>query len=656
MATREAALRVTIKNAGFLAGMRQMTTVAATTGTRMGAALSGPMKAGFTGAVGAMKSMMGGLVGNMKTVATLGGAFAVGKFVNDALKMQTAYRNIAFHASKTTDSVKSWQDIQAMIEPMADKTGQNVADMAEAMESVRSSTGDLDYARDVLEAIGTAATLSGERVQDYAELMQIGYRKFGIQGEEAGETIAMLEQLLGRGGASVADVNGKFGMMATEAAAAGLTGKEGMAKLLAAMVAVDNEVGEKAPMAFKTLFQALKDNTSQSEALQKKGGFKFTTDMDALDKIRETLMTAKGRKAAELTFTAEARTLYDSLVKPFDAAVAKAKEAGRTPKEATQEGLKAFDEAMGKMGTTGARTFEDLQKMAQKRMEDDPTVVMRKALNKMAVAFQDPKMMSSIEKLAKILPGVADGFVKLLDWVLKNPMLAAGGYVGARLTLGFAQGALMSAGTKIGASASAWLNKVAPTAGAKMGLAAKAALVAAAAMIGFYIGKKIADAFWDEREALEKGAQEADIAAFNAMQGKSVEDQKAALEKVRSQIAAIQESQSGMLGGLKQFYHDASAAGAAAVGADVGYVDTQADALAKLQRAQADLQSSIQKQEQAQNKGATAADRAGNSMDRLARSAEKLDKALQGVGDAPGNAPGGKGPPGRLHTGPGYAQ
>jgi hypothetical protein len=655
MATREAALRVTIRNAGFLAGMRQMTAVAATTGAKMGAALSGPMKAGLASAAGTMKTMMGGLAGHMKTVASLGGAFAVGKFLSDAVKMQTAYRNIAHNVNKISDGAVDWKTIQASIAPIADKTGQTVQDMATSFDTVFQATGDLEYTKKAMEAIGTAATASGEDATKYAQAMQLADRKFGVGVNETEAAVAAFDAKIGIGGAGIDDLNNKFAVMAGEASAAGMSGVTGMNQLLGVMLKLDSSIGEKASPGLKAMFQYLKNNTAQLKKLEKDASIKFEPDMTAFEKIRAMLQSEKGRVAAEMTFTADRRVVYDTLAQPFQDAYKQAVAQGKSTKEATQIGLKAFDKSIQEMsGSTGK--FSNLQEQAAQRMKEDPSVIMRKALNKMATAFQDDKMLGAIEKMAKILPGVADGFVKLLDWVMNNPLLAAGGYVGARVGISFAQGALINAGTKIGASAGTWLNKVAPTAGAKMGLAAKVALVGAAAMIGFYIGKKIADAFWSERESLEKGAQQADITATNALASKNVEDQKAALEKVRSQIAAIKESQSGMLGGLKQFYYDASAAGAAAVGSDVGYVDTQADALAKLQRAQADLQSSIQKQEQAQNKGASAADRAGNSMDRLARSAEKLDKALQGVGDAPGSAPGGKGPPGRLHTGPGYAQ
>lgn len=655
MASREASLRVTIRNAGFLAGMRQMTQTAVTTGQRIGAALSGPMKAGLASAAGTMKSMMGTLAGHMKTAATLGGAFAIGKFISDAVAMQTVYRNLAHDLGKMDPKLKDWKNVQALIAPLAEKTGQNVQDIAIGFEKVFGSTGDVEYTKKVMEAVGTVATATGKDVGQWGEVAQMAYRKFGVSVEEIPDLLARVDNQLGIGGASLETIKADFGEMATEAQNAGFKGAEGMVQLAALMRQVDNEVGEKATPALKQMFEMIKWGTAQSQALQKNGRIKFTADMTAMDKIRETLKSVEGRKAAELVFTGDARRVYDSLVKPFDKAMQNAKAQGASAKDATQAGLKAFDDALSNMALKG-QTYADLQDEAKKRMEQDPSMVLKNALNKMAVAFQDERMMSAIEKLAKALPPLADGFVKLVDWVMKNPLLAAGGYVGAKIGLSFAQGALVDAGTKLGATASGWLQRTAPTAGAKLGLAAKLALVAAAAYIGFEIGKRIANAFWDEREQLDKGAQSADIGAFNALSSKDAGQQKAALEQVRSQIAAIEESRSGMLGGLKQFYHDASAAGAyVATGGEVGYTDTQADNLAKLKRAQADLEAALKKTGQAQDKGAGAADRSAQAMDRLAASADRLDAALGKVG-SPAGAPGGKGPPGSLYTGPGYAQ
>lgn len=654
MSNREASLRVTIKNQGFLAGMRQLAGNANRAGDRIGKALSEPMKKGFQNATSSMKGMLGGLTGHMKTVATLGGAVSVGKFVKDAMEMQTVYRNIAHNAAKVDDSVRSWRDVQAMIEPIADRTGQNVHELASAFDKVLTSTGDLDYAKASLEAIGTVATASGQDASKYGDLMQMAYRKFGVAGEDAAELIARLDRQLGVGGASIDDISNKFGVMATEASEAGFKGSDGMVKLFGLITAVDNEVGEKAAPALKMMFEALKDNTSAATNLQKKGGIKFTADMDALDRVRETLKTAQGRKTAELTFTGDARRVYDSLVKPFDDAVADAKKQGLKGKAITHAGLAAFDQAMQKMGAEGAN-YADLQAKAAQRIEEDPAVAMRKALNKMTTAFQDERMMNAIEKLSKMLPDLADGFVNVLDFIMRNPMLSAGGFVGARLGLSFASGALASAGAKIGVAASALLKSNAFAAGTKMGVAAKMALVAGAAYIGFEVGKAIAEKFWSDREAQDKKASELDISTDNVLRHGTADEQEAQLKKVKAQIAEMEKERSGFLGSVKQFYHDAGAAGAALVGADVGYVDTNADSLALLRRAEADLADSLKKQKEAQSSGADASEAAARETAKLASNLGKVNEMLQKVG-SPTSAPGGKGPPGKLHTGPGYAQ
>lgn len=651
MAQRESSLRVTIKNQGFLAGMRQLVTKTKQAGTKMGKALSGPMKAGFKEATTSMKGMLDGLTGHMKTAATLGGAISIGKFVKDAVEMQTVYRNIEHNLSKVNSHVKSWRDVQEMIQPIADRTGQDVVSMAQAFNTVFGATGDLEYTKAVLEGIGTVATVSGQDAAKYGELMQIAYRKFGVAGEEANELLAKLDRQMGIGGMSIDDMSAQFGVMATEAAEAGFKGADGMARLVGLVGALDDE---NATPALKQMFAILKDGTSAAVNLQKNAGIKFTADMDAIDKVRETLKSARGRKTAELAFTGDVRRVYDTLIKPFDEAVEDGKKQGLKGKALTQAGLKAFDDAMAKLGAETAN-YTDLQIKAAKRIEDDPSVAMRKALNKMATAFQDKRMMDAIERLAKMLPGVADGFVGIMDFILRNPMLSAGGFVGAKLGISFAQGALVSAGTKIGAAAVPLLKSGAFSAGTKMGVAAKVALVAAAAYIGFEVGKAIAEKFWSDREAMDKAASETDIAAHNALRSGDAQEQQRALKQVRDQIADLEKERSGFLGSIRQFYHDASAAGAAMFGADVGYVDTNADSLALLRRAEADLTQSLKKQKDAQQETAEAAEDAATQASKLANNLGRVNGILEKVGTgAP--APGAKGPPGKLHTGPGYAQ
>lgn len=655
MAVREASIRVNMKSEGFLSGIRKMETVVSSAGKKMGAALGGPIKAGLKSAKDAFKDLEDGLKDNIKTAATLGGAFAVGKFLTDAVQMQGVYRNIAHDVQKVDSSVKDWKDVQKMIEPIADKTGQSVADMAKVFDETFSATGDLEYTKGVIEAIGYASTVTGKEASKYGTLMQMANEKFGVGVEEAGDLIARLDKQLSIGGASIDDISGKFGIMATEAEDAGFKGANGMVRLLGLMGAVDNELGEKSAPALKAIFEKLKDNTAQSAALQKKGAFKFTANMDALDKIRETLKTAQGRKAAELTFTGDARRVYDSLIKPFDEGVDEAKKKGAKGKELIAAGMKKFDEAMKAMGSEGA-TYADLQAEANKRMEEDPALIMKKALNRMAVAFGNEKMMSSIERLAKVLPDVADWFVKIINWAMKNPMLAAGGFVGAKVGLSFGTGLLTDAGKRIGNTAVDALLAKAKAEGPWKS-AGTAIGVAAAAYIAYEGGKMLIDELYkakakEQGEAAAAAAQAGGIAAGNDEAAKVSE-----LAKLRDQIDKAFKERGTITGSMKGAA-DVAFGSLADLGAKMGLVEKVSkptDALDTMIAAEKELSDSLIRQREAKLRELTMTDKATTGLDALAKGAEALGKTLQQVGNNGGGGTS-KGPPKGLHTGPGYAQ
>jgi hypothetical protein len=419
-----------------------------------------------------------------------------------------------------------------MIEPIADKTGQSIGDMAKVFDETFAATGDLEYTKGAIEAIGYASTATGKDASKYGVLMQMANEKFGVGVEEAGNLIARLDKQLGIGGANIA----------TEAEDAGFKGANGMVRLIGMMGAVDNELGEKAAPALKSLFEKLKANTAQSANLQKRGHFKFTANMDALDKIRETLKSAQGRKAAELTFTGDARRVYDSLIKPFDEGVDEAKKKGAKGKELVAAGMKKFDEAMKAMGAEGA-TYADLQAESNKRMAEDPALILKKAVNRMAMAFGNENMMSSIERLAKVLPGLADWFVKIVEWAMKNPMLAAGGAVAAKVGMSFGGGMLTDAGKRLGTSAaSALLDKAKAegpwkSAGAAIG-------IAAAAYMAYEGGKQLIDELYKGKAKDQGTAASVAASAGAAAMGSNAGEKETQLAAVRDQIEKMVKEQS----------------------------------------------------------------------------------------------------------------
>ncbi len=482
MADKVARIRLMLSPGGFLGGLDQVTAKARATAAKMQSVMSASAAAGLTATKASLAGMGASLKGHLRMAAGLGGAFAVGSAIKGAVNLQHEYRNLAQQVNRVGDTGLRWQHIQKMIETAAIKTGQAPQDMARAFKLVYSATGDIEYTKASLEAMGVAATATGAKMETLAAGAQLAARKFGIGPKEAADAMARLIEKTDGGGAGLDDLTARFGMMAGEASAAGLRGKEGFSTLLGIMRALDNAIGEKASPGLKTMFQYLKDNTTYLNAMEKKSEIKFEPDSSAFDKIRKLLGTQKGRIAAEITFTGDARVAYDTLVKPFKDAYDTARKQSKSVEEATEEGYRAYDKAMGDM-TKSTMKFSELQRQAADRMANDPMVILRQAFTTFQKEFTGPEMTEALKDFAQQIPKVAEGMRKLVSFTIKNPALAVGGYMAGKVALSFAGGALAKAGTAIGTSAAVQIRASAAAmgpwrvAGAALGIAAIAVLV-----------------------------------------------------------------------------------------------------------------------------------------------------------------------------------
>jgi hypothetical protein len=542
-----ARVRLMLNAGSFLGGMGQVGAKVRTEALSMKTALAGSATAGLSSVKTTLASMGGQLKSTLKMAATMGGTFAVGASIKGAMDLQHEYRNLAQQVNRLVDTGKDWRDMQQIIEAAATKASQAPQKMIQTFRTVYSATGDLEYTVAALDAIGTAATASGEEAEKMGQAMQLAARKFGVGAGEAREAVARLVEKIGVGGMSLDDLNGRFAVMAGEAAAAGLKGVEGFSTLLGIMLALDSTIGEKAAPGMKALFQYLKDNTAQLAAMEKKAGIKFEPDLSAFDKIRKLLGTEKGRVAAQLTFTADSRVVYDTLAKPFEEAYKAALAAGESQKKATQKGLAAYDQAMEAMTKSNAK-FSRLQDQAAERMREDPTVIMRQALNELAMAFTEPAMMDAVKDLASSLPKVAKGAAMLIKLVTEHPGLAAGGYVGGRVALSFAAGSLAHVGQTIGTRAGTDLattatrhagwGGVGPTIG-------KAGAIALASYLAIELGKLAIDEIFKKKGKAEGAGVVADIHTAQALRGGDPAKIEAALKREREALKELEKAKSG---------------------------------------------------------------------------------------------------------------
>lgn len=485
MTTRNSSIRLSLDSGSFTAQMRSLTGRVGMIGRQMGSALSRPLGAGFTAA----KQQLAGLADSMKSTikqyGTLAGTIATGLLTKDAIELQGIYRTLAFDMSKLGDGAMDWKTVQEDVSKAALATGQRAREMAGAYGDVYRATGDIEYSKQVLEAIGTAATASGDDIKMFATAAQMMMRKFNMTAEQVPDAMAAIAQQTNSGAIGLDGLNSRFGMLAGEAKMAGMTGVSGMTDLLGLFRLLDSEMGEKLTPALTMMFQTMKAGTSYAKEFRKIG-VKFEPDMSFLDKFKQ-LLQGKGRIIAQEKFTGFSRNAFDLLAKPFDDALKEAESKGMRKAEAIDYAMTRLDKAFSAASDTTWK-YSDLQRKAAERIQEDPAVKLRVAIGKLEAAMSQPKMIRAIETLADKLPVLADKFAELIDWIVNNPWKAAGVAVGAKVAMPAVGAALGTAGSALlGAGAGAAMKGAGALLGAGAateGAAAAAAMTAANAGAG----------------------------------------------------------------------------------------------------------------------------------------------------------------------------
>jgi hypothetical protein len=442
VATNEAKIVVNIERGAFKSYLKGMESDVAASGKRMKTALSSSLSAGLGNVKNSMKGMLSGIGGHIKTLATFGGAIGAGMLVKDALHLQTLYRNIAYNINKIPGQAMKWQDVQAAVERSVEKTGAKAEDMARTFDFLFKEIGDVDVAKNSLEAIGTIATATGGSVDDLAEVVRLAVEKFNIGTDRLPDALANFESLTGIGGKGIDELGRRFGMMAGAAADAGFTGEEGMRGVLGLLMQVDNAIGERAEPAIKRMFEVLRHGGTEIESIEKKMGRKFKVGEDARERMKAIL--AKGGPArAELMkkLTGDAYLAFKQIAPAFDTALEKALASGKSQTEATTMALEAFDRSI--LGSKEQlRSFEDNAKEAARRLKDDPALQLQKAMNKLQKVMTSPQALASIKKLMDVLPPLAENMAKLLSFILDHPLVAGGAALVGKGGASFASGYL----------------------------------------------------------------------------------------------------------------------------------------------------------------------------------------------------------------------
>lgn len=541
MATREAGIKLTLNSATLIAGMDGVSAHAKATGKKIKSGLSagfdGVGKEFLKGGKDALKGLGSGIKDVVSSAATLGGALSIGEGIHGAIQLTEVYKDLAFEISNGTGKAVEWTEVQADIEGAAGRWKRKNEEVADSYKELFDQTGDLQFTADAVDAVAMAATASGKSMATLGSIAGVLNEKFGVAGDQMEDALASVLELGSKGGVSVEEMGEKLGILGASAKQMGFDGVDGFKQMVGMMNVGDNVLG-----SFKKNLKAVTEltdtfgNTDKLKKIEKDLHVKLTDKGgaargDALD----TIIAKSGGKKEILSkvFTGDTLKLVSEFGRTYNKVF---DETSGNAKQKTQAALDAFHKALSDAGKTSL-TAADLEKQAQERLKD-PARQFDDAMNKFKSAFTRPEMLAAMDKLAAVMPRVANGMVKLVDFVFNHPMLAGAGLVGAKV----GGGALQAGMGKLAENAASGLVGIGKSMGKDIaaefasgatnwGKAAGGAIgIAGAAAIAYEIGKSLIDARVAEKEASQKATTGAVIEAANA--GKDPVKLQAAADKL----------------------------------------------------------------------------------------------------------------------------
>lgn len=448
MAEREAAIKLTLDDGQFVAAMGKAGDAAVKSAQRSERAMQ-VFGAGVKKATGSLQAMGATARSSLGMVSGLLGGLTLGSAIKGAVELDSKYKQLAFNVSRVVKGQVKAADIQKTIEQAAVRTGRRTSELAGVFGDLFQATGDAKFTADMLDSIGVAATATGANVGELTKLADQLHTKFGVAAKDMLDLFAAAHQKQ-QGGNSVSEFAATIDTLGAEMLNAGLTGKRGIDFMIGALEATEDPLGgiSKQVKGIKQVLLSLGD-TNQIKGLAKALHIdpkKLLNEKDLIGRLKRILSIGpKGVAAlkASMGEAEEQKALKYIFLDPFEAALKRAQDAGLKNKAATDAALSDLDAHIGEFGKSTSKGA-DLIKEANERRKD-PERRLDEALDHLQRTFSDPKIIDSIEDLAKHLPAIADLFGKFAKFVIKNPILAGTLAVGGKAGAGFVEGAVSEA-------------------------------------------------------------------------------------------------------------------------------------------------------------------------------------------------------------------
>jgi hypothetical protein len=618
---RQAGVKLTLENSQFIAQVKKSGEAVQRMATASKRLLADQFGAGATAAKRSIMGLSGELRDAARWAVTLGGAFTIGRGIKDALHLQTTYRQIAFGVRDASGAMLKAADVQRIAERSAAKTGQANEDMAQSFKDLLAASGDVEFSRKVLDAVGTTALATGESLGDLTTLSDQLNSKFGVGADQMLDTFAQVFGAAKNGGPSFAEFAEVSGAVGAELMAAGLEGKRGLDFMLGALVATDQPLKSlpKQVAGLKAVLRGLGEKSELTKLGNQLGidPKKLINDKDAITRLKRIFSTGRaGVKAllAPMHEGEEKTTMKVLFTDPFEKALSEAEKSGLKGQAAIDKALTVVDSGVASFGKSNMTAAEIVDEA--NRARNTPEAKLTEALNRLKTAFGQPEIIKAIDDLAKNLPALADILSKVVGFAAKHPVaagaIALGGKVGmdvagdvtngliskgvgaiAKRVLG--KGAASVAGTAAAETAAGGLLSAAPTgaitaaelgaagiapsfmAGGFGAAAAAAALpVAGIAAGGLAVGYGIKRSYDNEDDVMSE-LSSATAAGFG---GGSLDQKRAALERLKSAQGAAQEADVG--GGVMDWFGRTVTGVDSRAGADA-QMKLAAEAIAKLE-------------------------------------------------------------------------
>jgi hypothetical protein len=561
MAVREGQVKLTLNVASFKAGMRSATDAVSTAGRQMGKALKEPMNKGISAVKDNMSGMLDDLKGGLKTAATLGGAVSFGAMIRSAVVAKGKYITLAHAVSNYSKANVKAIDIQKAVEGVATDTGETFDELFISANQLTAIPGGMKEFGPTLER----ATMQAKRLGLQGEFVARVYTRLMAKGlANTAKEAEILTEKINTFGRTVLGIDVDEAIDPMDVAE------------YAAFVKRMNSGLDESQALISMTGGSVKDLGQALMFFEEMGLALATTE--GLDKLRKATKLSKDdinltKGAVEnllVVLEKKGPSAFKALLESFGPDEAKLAlsevigkeilikaEAGKLSKKEWElkiEGIR------GELDKAKDATF-DYAKIVEtdNKLKKGATADFKRAMNILAKAFADEKMMSAIKDLSRHLPVVAEKISGFVQWIIEHPSAAAANYLLIRVAAVFTSAAMKSAATtgmtKLWAvlMAQAAAQKAAgaliPAAGlagaGAAGLAATAAGVLGAGLAGAAVGGiafegLVAPAMEESFDSVSDAAG-AMADATVAIRSENIEKKKTAAEALKKQIERAEE-------------------------------------------------------------------------------------------------------------------